>query len=305
MRVPGPTFSPWGPAAGRIKMVEGRFARVPSANQSAAGEREGLGTHTVHGSNLVRTTFSTPSTGLASAYRDPSWIYWSFLPLRFLPRRIHVFLGTQDEIDRQSLSKERVICAWGNVGVTPSRVQKGMVNQVHGTLGELYVPTVPMLDTLQRTSRQTQPPGMVVTGETTIAQGSPRSCGSTSPTSSCSSVDAVHKSFEVTDLNGSSFPVRPTEESAREAEDTAARRNKDPSLQGLSREERRRRRRATAKYRTAHATRERIRVEAFNVAFAELRKLLPTLPPDKKLSKIEILRLAICYISYLNHVLDV
>ncbi|XP_003729804.1 helix-loop-helix protein 1 [Strongylocentrotus purpuratus] len=72
----------------------------------------------------------------------------------------------------------------------------------------------------------------------------------------------------------------------------------------LSREERRRRRRATAKYRTAHATRERIRVEAFNVAFTELRKLLPTLPPDKKLSKIEILRLAICYIAYLNHVLD-
>ncbi|XP_070771425.1 helix-loop-helix protein 2-like [Enoplosus armatus] len=73
----------------------------------------------------------------------------------------------------------------------------------------------------------------------------------------------------------------------------------------LSREEKRRRRRATPKYRSAHATRERIRVVAFNVAFAELRKLLPTLPPDKKLSKIEILRLAICYISYLNHVLDV
>ncbi|XP_038576018.1 helix-loop-helix protein 2-like [Micropterus salmoides] len=73
----------------------------------------------------------------------------------------------------------------------------------------------------------------------------------------------------------------------------------------LSREEKRRRRRATAKYRSAHATRERVRVVAFNVAFADLRKLLPTLPPDKKLSKIEILRLAICYISYLNHVLDV
>ncbi|XP_046409202.1 helix-loop-helix protein 1 [Ischnura elegans] len=72
----------------------------------------------------------------------------------------------------------------------------------------------------------------------------------------------------------------------------------------LSREERRRRRRATAKYRTAHATRERVRVEAFNASFAELRRLLPTLPPDKKLSKIEILRLAICYIAYLNHVLD-
>lgn len=77
------------------------------------------------------------------------------------------------------------------------------------------------------------------------------------------------------------------------------------SLAHLTREERRRRRRATQKYRLAHATRERIRVEAFNVAFAELRKLLPTLPPDKKLSKIEILRLAICYIAYLNHVLDV
>ncbi|CAO1410760.1 unnamed protein product [Diamesa serratosioi] len=77
-----------------------------------------------------------------------------------------------------------------------------------------------------------------------------------------------------------------------------------PDLTGLTREERRRRRRATAKYRTAHATRERIRVEAFNVAFSELRKLLPTLPPDKKLSKIEILKLAICYISYLNHVLE-
>lgn len=73
----------------------------------------------------------------------------------------------------------------------------------------------------------------------------------------------------------------------------------------LSREERRRRRRATPKYRSAHASRERVRVEAFNSAFADLRKLLPTLPPDKKLSKIEILRLAICYIGYLNHVLDV
>jgi len=81
--------------------------------------------------------------------------------------------------------------------------------------------------------------------------------------------------------------------------------NSTASLVNLSREERRKRRRATQKYRLAHATRERIRVEAFNAAFAKLRKLLPTLPPDKKLSKIEILRLAICYISYLNDVLDV
>lgn len=71
-----------------------------------------------------------------------------------------------------------------------------------------------------------------------------------------------------------------------------------------SRQERRKHRRATEKYRTAHATRERVRVEAFNTAFGELRQLLPTLPPDKKLSKIEILRLAICYIAFLNHVLE-
>ncbi len=49
--------------------------------------------------------------------------------------------------------------------------------------------------------------------------------------------------------------------------------------------------------------RERMRVEAFNSAFGTLRQLLPTLPPDKKLSKIEILRLAICYIKYLDNVL--
>ncbi|TRY76166.1 hypothetical protein TCAL_12997 [Tigriopus californicus] len=71
----------------------------------------------------------------------------------------------------------------------------------------------------------------------------------------------------------------------------------------LTREEKRRRRRSSLKYRTAHATRERIRVEAFNSSFQNLRTLLPTLPPDKKLSKIEILRLAICYITYLNSVL--
>lgn len=77
----------------------------------------------------------------------------------------------------------------------------------------------------------------------------------------------------------------------------------DENWQRLTRDERRKRRRATEKYRSAHAARERIRVEAFNVAFRDLRQLLPTLPPDKKLSKIEILRLAICYISYLNYVL--
>ena len=45
-------------------------------------------------------------------------------------------------------------------------------------------------------------------------------------------------------------------------------------------------------------------IQAFNSAFSTLRELLPTLPPDKKLSKIEILRLAICYIAYLDSVLE-
>ncbi|EFO25830.1 helix-loop-helix protein 1 [Loa loa] len=74
-------------------------------------------------------------------------------------------------------------------------------------------------------------------------------------------------------------------------------------LKKLSKAERRKRRRATPKYRNLHASRERIRVESFNSAFAKLRALLPTLPLNKKLSKIEILRLSISYISYLDDLL--
>ncbi|VDN56710.1 unnamed protein product [Dracunculus medinensis] len=77
-------------------------------------------------------------------------------------------------------------------------------------------------------------------------------------------------------------------------------------LRKLSKAERRKRRRATPKYRNLHASRERrysIRVESFNHAFAKLRALLPTLPLNKKLSKIEILRLSILYISYLDNLL--
>ncbi|XP_062905180.1 T-cell acute lymphocytic leukemia protein 2 [Mobula hypostoma] len=46
-------------------------------------------------------------------------------------------------------------------------------------------------------------------------------------------------------------------------------------------------------------TRERWRQQNVNSAFAELRKLVPTHPPDKKLSKNEILRLAMKYIDFL------
>ena len=51
-------------------------------------------------------------------------------------------------------------------------------------------------------------------------------------------------------------------------------------------------------------SRERWRQQKVNTAFSQLRRLVPTHPPDKKLSKNEILRLAIRYIGLLNTVLD-
>ncbi|KFD65484.1 hypothetical protein M514_01461 [Trichuris suis] len=68
--------------------------------------------------------------------------------------------------------------------------------------------------------------------------------------------------------------------------------------------ERRRIHRASLPYRQAHASRERLRVESFNRAFQELRTLLPVLPPDKKMTKVQILRLAASYITYLNCLLN-
>ena len=51
-------------------------------------------------------------------------------------------------------------------------------------------------------------------------------------------------------------------------------------------------------------SRERWRQQNVNGAFAELRKLVPTHPPDKKLSKNEILRLTIKYIKLLDQILE-
>lgn len=50
-------------------------------------------------------------------------------------------------------------------------------------------------------------------------------------------------------------------------------------------------------------SRGRWRQHHVNMAFGELRKLLPTYPPDKKLSKHEILKLSMKYISFLSGVL--
>lgn len=53
---------------------------------------------------------------------------------------------------------------------------------------------------------------------------------------------------------------------------------------------------------TANA-RERDRTNSVNTAFTDLRMLIPTEPADRKLSKIETLRLASSYISHLGNVL--
>lgn len=51
-------------------------------------------------------------------------------------------------------------------------------------------------------------------------------------------------------------------------------------------------------------SRERWRQQNVNGAFSDLRRLVPTYPADKKLSKNEILRLAIKYIKLLSSVLE-
>lgn len=45
--------------------------------------------------------------------------------------------------------------------------------------------------------------------------------------------------------------------------------------------------------------RERVRTENVNAGFDNLRRLIPTDPEDRKLSKIEVLRLASSYINHL------
>lgn len=57
------------------------------------------------------------------------------------------------------------------------------------------------------------------------------------------------------------------------------------------------------KPRLAANARERDRTHSVNTAFCTLRTLIPTEPADRKLSKIETLRLATSYIAHLNTVL--
>ncbi|XP_071837058.1 transcription factor 23-like [Apostichopus japonicus] len=54
----------------------------------------------------------------------------------------------------------------------------------------------------------------------------------------------------------------------------------------------------------ANAARERSRVKTLRDAFLELQRSLPSVPPDTKLSKLDVLVLATTYISHLMKTLD-
>ncbi|NXB86412.1 SCX factor, partial [Vidua chalybeata] len=66
---------------------------------------------------------------------------------------------------------------------------------------------------------------------------------------------------------------------------------------------RRRRARGGGRRRAAANARERDRTHSVNAAFGALRRLIPTRPADRRLSKVETLRLASSYISHLANVL--
>ncbi|XP_029112799.1 transcription factor 15 [Scleropages formosus] len=77
-------------------------------------------------------------------------------------------------------------------------------------------------------------------------------------------------------------------------------------LSGAGKGERRGRSRGpvgVSRQRQAANARERDRTHSVNTAFSALRTLIPTEPADRKLSKIETLRLASSYISHLANVL--
>lgn len=53
-----------------------------------------------------------------------------------------------------------------------------------------------------------------------------------------------------------------------------------------------------------NAARERYRVKSLRNAFQSLQKCLPAVPPNTKLSKLDVLILATTYISHLSRILS-
>nr|CAH7712278.1 unnamed protein product [Callosobruchus chinensis] len=75
---------------------------------------------------------------------------------------------------------------------------------------------------------------------------------------------------------------------------TQAKRKKQCNIRGLDEDA------GTVKQRSQANARERDRTHSVNTAFSTLRTLIPTEPKDRKLSKIETLRLASSYINHLG-----
>ena len=71
-----------------------------------------------------------------------------------------------------------------------------------------------------------------------------------------------------------------------------------------SKPKRSRRRIATVPQRRAANIRERHRMEKLNTAFDKLRKRIPTFAYEKRLSRIDTLRLAIMYINFMRELLS-
>lgn len=55
---------------------------------------------------------------------------------------------------------------------------------------------------------------------------------------------------------------------------------------------------------SCNAARERSRVKTLRTAFLDLQKTLPAVPPDTKLSKLDVLVLATTYIAHLMRTLN-
>lgn len=84
---------------------------------------------------------------------------------------------------------------------------------------------------------------------------------------------------------------KPHSSAVENSSKNSKRKRRRPRLTGLS------------KQRQAANARERSRTHSVNSAFSALRVLIPTEPTDRKLSKIETLRLASSYIAHLGSML--
>lgn len=81
--------------------------------------------------------------------------------------------------------------------------------------------------------------------------------------------------------------------------------NTDPGSEGIrSKKNRTRANKSNCKRSPGTSNREKWRQQNVNRAFVNLRRLVPTYPPDKRLSKNEILRMAIKYIRLLESILE-